>query len=399
MVEPPPIRDFPFGPTEALALHPTFGELREHEPVARVRMPYGGDGWLVTRYADALLVMSDARFSRRAAVGPDTPRLSPEPGGAASMVLMDPPEHTRVRRLVAQAFTPKRVAQITPRVERMADDLIADMLRHGAPSDLVEHYALPLPVMVICELLGVPFADRHRFRRWSTVVMSTTAYSPAEVGQALDEFSAYLWDLIDERREKPTGDMLSALVAAQDEGGRLSEAELITIAGTLLVAGHQNTVNQIGNFAYLLFGDADLLGRLRADPELLPVAIEEMLRLVPLGHGVSFARVATEDVELSGTRIAAGDAVLVSPQAANRDPAVFEAPDELRLDRGDNPHLAFGQGIHHCLGAPLSRMELRVAFARLLATLPGLRLAVPAADVPWQSGLLSRGPVALPVTW
>lgn len=395
----PLIRGFPFGPTEPLALHPTFAELREHEPVSRVQLPYGGVGWLVTRYDDALRVMTDACFSRRAAVGPDTPRLSPEPGGAASMVLMDAPEHTRVRRLVAQAFTPRRVVQITPRVEQMADELLADMIRDGGPNDLVEAYALPLPVMVICELLGVPFSDRSLFRRWSTVVMSTTAYSAAEVGQALDEFSEYLWDLIDTRREKPAGDMLSALVAAQDEGGRLSEAELITIAGTLLVAGHQNTVNLIGNFAYLLFNDPDLMARLRGDRDLLPVAIEEMLRLVPLGHGVSFARIATVDVELSGTHIEAGDALLVSPQAANCDPAVFDQPDMFRLDRGDNPHLAFGQGIHHCLGAPLARMELRVAFDRLLASVPDIHLAVPVDQVRWQAGLLSRGPEALPVAW
>lgn len=393
------VRDFPFGPTEALRLHPTFGELRTTEPVSRVRLPYGGEGWLVTRYADAKLVMTDARFSRAAAVGADVPRLSPEPGGAASMVLMDPPEHTRVRRLVAQAFTPRRVEAITPRVEQIADELLAEMISAGPPADLVEHYALPLPVMVICELLGVPYADRDRFRDWSTVVMSMTAYSAEDVDRALTDFSEYLWDQIDDRRETPTDDLLGALVAAHDEGGRLTDAELVTIAGTLLVAGHQNTVNQIANFTYLLLEDADLLARLRAEPQRLETAIEELLRFVALGHGVSFARVATTDVVLSGTRIAAGEAVLVSPQAANRDPEFFDDPEALRLDRGENPHLAFGHGVHHCLGAPLARMELRVAFDRLLTTLPGLRLAVPAAEVTWLSGLLARGPRALPVAW
>jgi nocardicin N-oxygenase len=393
------VRDFPFGPAQGLDLHPTFGELRENEPVSRIRLPYGGVGWLVTRYADAKLVMTDARFSRAAAIGPDTPRLSPEPGGAASMVLMDPPEHTRVRRLVSKAFTPRRVEEITPRVRQMADDLLAEMVRKGPPADLMEDYALPLPVMVICELLGVPFADRDRFRDWSTVVMSTTAYTPAEVDEAITEFSEYLWEQIDDRRETPRDDLLGALVSARDEGNRLSDAELVTIAGTLLVAGHQNTVNQIANFTYTLLGDPALLARVHTEPDLLPAAIEELLRFVALGHGVSFARVATEDVELSGVVISAGDAVLVSPQAANRDPEYFADPDELRFDRTDNQHMAFGAGLHHCLGAPLARMELRVAFERLLNTLPGLRLAIPAQEVQWKTGLLARGPLALPVAW
>ena len=393
------VRAFPFGPAEALDLHPTFGHLRDTEPVSRIRLPYGGVGWLITRYADAKLVMTDARFSRAAAVGADIPRLSPEPGGAASMVLMDPPEHTRVRRLVSKAFTPRRVEEITPRVEQMADELLDDMIRSGPPADLMEAYALPLPVMVICELLGVPFADRDRFREWSTVVMSTTAYTPEEVDHALTEFSEYLWEQIDDRRENPRDDLLGALVSARDEGNRLSDAELVTIAGTLLVAGHQNTVNQIANFTYTLLERPGLLHRVRTEPGLLLPAIEELLRFVALGHGVSFARVATEDVELSGVVIPAGDAVLVSPQTANRDPAYFEDPEELRLDRPDNLHMAFGAGMHHCLGAPLARMELRVAFDRLLAKLPGLRLAVPAQEVQWKKGLLARGPIALPVAW
>ncbi|GIH09240.1 cytochrome P450 [Rhizocola hellebori] len=392
-------RDFPFGPAVGLDLDPMFLRLQQTEPVSRIRLPYGGVGWLVTRYADAKLVMTDARFSRAAAVGPDTPRLSPAPGGAASMVLMDPPEHTRVRRLVSKAFTPKRVHEITPRVRQMADELLADMLRKGPPADLVEDYALPLPVMVICELLGVPFGDQNQFREWSTVVMSTTAYTPAEVDAAITAFSEYLWDRIDERREHPGDDLLSALVCARDEGKSLSEAELVTIAGTLLVAGHQNTVNQIANFTYLLLADPELLSRIRQEPDILPTAIEELLRFVALGHGVSFARVATVDVELSGVVIAAGDAVLVSPQAANLDPAQFDDPGQLRLDRPDNQHMAFGAGMHHCLGAPLARMELRVAFERLLDTLPGLRMAVPPQEVQWKTGLLARGPIALPVAW
>lgn len=399
MGDRPVPRTFPFGSTEGLQLHPAFAELREHQPVARVQLPYGGAGWLVTRYADAKLVMTDPRFSRAAAVGPDTPRLSPEPGGAASMVLMDPPEHTRVRRLVAQAFTARRVEALTPRIREIADTLLAQIQADGSPADLMERYAMPLPVMVICELLGVPFADRHRFRQWSTVVMSTTAYTAAQVDQAITEFSDYLWDQIDARRVEPTDDLLSALVNAREGSAALTDAQLVTIAGTLLVAGHQNTVNQIGNFTYTLLQHPEAFAGLRADPSRLPTAIEEMLRYVALGHGISFARVATVDLELHGTTIAAGDAVLVSPQAANRDPKIFDDPDTLHLDRTDNPHMAFGYGMHHCLGAALARVELRVAFERLLATLPGLRLAVPEAEVQWLSGLLARGPRALAVAW
>lgn len=393
------VRDYPFNPPVSLAIDPLLGELRVTEPVSRIRLPYGGEAWLLTRYEDNRALLTDRRFSRADAAGPQVPRLTVEPAGGVAMAIMDPPEHTRLRRLVALAFTVRRVESLRPRLHVLADELVTAMVEQGPPADLVRAFALPLPTMVICELLGVPYADREEFHGRARMVLSSTAYTREQVRQAVDELSDYLMDLIDERRERPTGDLLSALVHARDAEDRLSEQELLTLCGTLLIAGYENTSNSIANFTYLLLAHPDRLARLRAEPDLFPTAIEELLRYAMAGLGVSHPRIATENVEFSGVTIRRGEAVFASLPSANHDPEVFTDPDGLDFDRPQNPHLAFGHGIHHCLGAALARAELDVALRTLIGRLPRLALAVPPDQVPWKVGLTVRGPDALPITW
>ncbi len=393
------VRAYPFSPPDRLVLDPQYAWLREHEPVSRVRMPYGEEAWLVTRYADVRTVLGDARFSRAASIGRDEPRVAPQsPEGG--MLAMDPPEHTRLRRLVTKAFTVRRVEELRPRVERIADELVDRLVEAGPPADLVDDVTVPLPVTVICELLGVPYADRDRFHLWSEAIVSTTSLSPEQIGEYLGSLGAYMGELVAQRRRVPTDDdLLGSLVKARDEGDRLSEKELVTLAGGLLAAGHETTSTQIPNFIYALLTHPDELRLLRSRPELVPHAVEELMRWVPLGAAAAFPRYATEDVELSGITVPAGDPVLVSMAAANRDERVFPDPDGIDLTRDPNPHLGFGHGAHHCLGAPLARVELQVALGTLLRRLPALRFAVPEEQIPWKAGLFVRGPKHLPVAW
>jgi len=390
------VRTYPFSPPERLVLDGFFADLREREPVSRIKLPFGGTAWLVTRYEDARAVLSDARFGRAAATGPDVARMTPEPGGAASILFTDPPEHSRMRRLVSKWFTGREIERMRGYVATVADELLSTL---EPPVDLVDAYAVPLPVRVICEMLGVPHEDRHRFRAWVEPVMSSTAHSAQEIRAALDEFADYLVDLVDERRTAPTTDLIGTLVSARDSDGALTEQELVTFVGVLLVAGQENTSNQIANFTYTLLSEPGLVTTLRERPEIVPQAVEELLRYLVIGTGVTFARIALTDVDVGGTTIPAGDAVMISLAAANRDPRVFADPEAIDLDRAPNPHLVFGPGTHHCLGASLARMELQEAIGALVRRFPTLRLAVDPQEVPWKSGLMVRGPVSLPVTW
>ncbi|WP_225727902.1 MULTISPECIES: cytochrome P450 [unclassified Nocardia] len=394
------VRQYPFGEPFRLDMHPQYAKLRSDEPVSRVRLPYGGDGWLVTRYEDVKQVLADPRFSRAITVDrEDIPRTTPEPARAGSLLSMDPPEHTRLRKLVAKAFTGRRVELLRPRAQQIVDERLDEIERCGPPADLVRQLALPLPVTVICEMLGIPPEEQHRFRDFSDAVLSTTAYTREQINDARDALEAYLAEVVAQRREHPTDDLMSALVAARDNEDRLSEEELVSLGVTLLVAGHETTANQIANFTYLLLSEREQWELLRGRPDLVPEAVEELLRYVQLGSGGGFARVATEDIELSGVTVRAGEAVFVNTQSANRDERVFEASERLDLTRKINPHLAFGHGVHHCLGAQLARLELQVAIGTLLRRFPELRIAVPIDEVPWKKGLLVRGPVALPVSW
>jgi cytochrome P450 len=315
------------------------------------------------------------------------------------MISLDPPEHSRLRRLVAKAFTMRRIDQLRPRVQQIADGLVDTMVTEGPPTDLVRDFGLPLPIAVMCELLGVPFEDRSDFRRWADAYLSTSKFTREQVADSRAQLREYVAALTAQRRHEPQDDLLSALVAARDAEDRLSEEELLTMAETILVAGHETTATQIPNFVYLLLTNPDQLTALRADLDLVPRAVEELLRYIPAGAGSSQPRYALEDVELGGVTVLAGEPVVVDRSSANRDETVYSDPEELDLTRKEAPHIGFGHGAHHCLGAPLARMELQVTLHTLLIRLPGLRFADSADDVVWKSGVSTRGPERMPVTW
>ncbi|MEV6932453.1 cytochrome P450 [Dactylosporangium sp. NPDC051485] len=376
--------------------HPVYAALRQEAPVHPLTLPNGMQVWLVTRYADCKEALADPRLSKRQGAGDNARSLS-EPTRsplAHHLLAADPPDHTRLRRLVAKVFTARRVEQLRPRVAELSAALV-EPLRGRDRADLVEAYAVHLPIQVICELLGVPIEDQTDFRRWTSVLVSASAGGPG-VPEAATSFVTYLLGLIARKRADPADDLLSALIATRDEGDRLSEDELTSMAFLLLLAGHETTVNLIGNGMYTLLTRPDAHRRLLADPSLIPAAVEEFLRLEsPVETATS--RTATEAVTYGGVTIPAGAMVAISLLSADRDPSRFPAPGEFDLDRPDNQHLAFGYGIHYCLGAPLARLEAQIAFADLLAAFPGMRLAVPPADVTWRPGTLIRGTTALPV--
>jgi cytochrome P450 len=394
------VRAYPFGIAEALTIDPMYSWLQEHEPLARVKLPYGDEGWLLTRFADVRTAISDPRFSLAEATVRDTPRLAPQRAGAI-LTDLDPPEHTRLRRLVAKAFTVRRVEQLRARAEQIAGELLDDLVRAGPPADLVHRFAVPLPGLMICELLGVPYADRGRFREWVGAFMSVTALTVEQRFEQMGQLAAYLGMLAAQRRDTPTDDdLLGALVVASDEGDRLTEDEVVQLTLLILAAGYESTASQLVNFTYALLTHPDQLALLRERPELMPNAVEELLRWVPLAAASdSLPRYALVDVELSGGTVAAGEPVLIAWNIANRDPRVFDNPDRLDITREPKPHVRFGHGAHHCLGAPLARMDLQVGLAVLLARLPGLRLAVAEHQLEWKTGMAIRGPVALPIAW
>ncbi|MFC0434515.1 cytochrome P450 [Kutzneria buriramensis] len=390
---------YPFSEAQGLELDPEYGRLRDNGELARVRMPYGGEAWMATSYEDVKTVLGDPRFSRAATLGADVPRMMPLIQNETNLLTMDPPDHSRLRKLVAKAFTMRRIEMLRPRAQEVVDGLLDDIEAQGPPADLVEGLALPLPITMICELLGVPYEDRDKFRAWSDAALAFNAFTLEEIQAGRDGLREYLAGLVAQRREQPTDDLLGVLVQARDEEDRLSEAELVQFGVTLLVAGHETTANQTGNFLFTLLSTPHLLRDLRENPELLNPAIEEMLRMTPLGTAAGFPRIATEDVVLSGTLVRAGEAVMTQLASANRDGGVFDHGDEIDFHRENNPHIAFGHGVHHCLGAQLARLELQVAVGSVLNRFPDLRFAVPVEEVPFKTGRLIRGLRALPVTW
>jgi cytochrome P450 len=391
----------PFPPPPSI-FHPSpeMKELQRSRPVVRTRLPDGRIGWLVTRYDDVRQVLIDPRFSRAAAVAPDVP--DPGLGQAASdtILSMDPPEHTRLRRLVAGAFTARRVEALRPRVTKLVDELIDHLFTLPQPADLVENFSFPLPVQVICELLGVPTADRRLFHEWSDTVLSDISRDPQEIEAAFAELSGYFVRLLAAKRAQPVDDLMTALIEARDAQDRLTESELVRLCLTLLVAGHETTANQINMFLLVLHENPEQLRRLRADLGMIPQAVEELMRFAQLGSsGGGLPRVTTEEVELSGVRIPAGEAVIPVITVANRDPALIPDPDRIDVARPLTTHLGFGAGVHHCLGAQLARMELQEALRGLLGRMPRMELAVPVADLTFKNGMIVRSLQTLPVRW
>ncbi|WP_435644437.1 cytochrome P450 [Streptomyces sp. H49] len=386
---------YPFNSGQGLALSEAYERARDTPGLLRVQMPYGEPAWLATRYADARLVLGDQRFSRALGLEHDEPRAS-EGRRDSGILSMDPPDHTRLRSLVAKAFTVRQVEKLRPQVRELTAGLLDAMEAAGPPVDLVDHYALPIPVAVICRLLGVPEEDRPRFRAWSDAALSTSSLTAEEFDRNREELRAYMAQLIAAHRKEPRDDLMTALIEARDHGDRLSELELVDLCVGILVAGHETTATQIPNFVLTLLDHPDVLARLRAEPELITNAIEELLRFVPLGSGAGQPRYATEDIEVGGTLVRAGEPVLVAIGAANRDALRFTEAGTLDITRGGNAHLGFGHGVHHCLGAPLARLELQEAIGALVARFPGLHVA---GDITWKTEMLVRGPRVMPVGW
>ena len=378
---------------------PDFGALLRSRPVVRAEMPDGSIGWLVSGYNEVRQVLVDQRFSRARAVAPGRALQGTEVFAAGSINGLDPPEHTRIRRLVASAFTARRVEAMRPRVASIVDELIGALLDQPQPADFVAGFALPLPVQVICEMLGIPAEDMEQFHAWSDTIVGDWQQDSDEIMTALAGLYGYFGRLIEVKRAQPADDLMTALIAARDETGRLSEEELTVLGCTLLIGGHETTANQISLSLVLLLDHPAEMDKLRADPGLIPGAVEELLRYVRLGGGLPPARMTTEEVELGGVTIPAGEVVLPLFATANRDPSVFSDPDRFDVSRGPASHLTFGAGVHHCLGAQLARLELQEAFRGLLGRVPGIRLAMPATELQFKPGMALYSLRELPIEW
>jgi cytochrome P450 len=389
---PPPAPVLP-GKPEA-----DFHALIAGRPVIQAELPDGSTAWLVSGYEQVRQVFTDQRFSRALAAAPGRSPNALELSTAGTIVGTDPPEHTRLRKLVAGAFTPRRVEAMRPRVAAIVDELIDAFTAGPQLADLMASFCLPLPVQVICEMLGVPAADIEKFRAWSDVLVGTWEQNTDEVISAGAALYDYLAELIRIKRTRPGDDLLDALIAARDSGDRLSEAELTTLGGTLLIAGYVSTANLISlSLVTLLDHPAELAG-LRADPGLITGAAEEMIRYVSI-NVLPLARVTTEDVELGGVAIPAGEMVLPLSWVANRDPSVFSEPNRFDISRAPASHLGFGTGPHHCLGAPLARVELQESMRKLATRLPGLALAVPPGELSFKPGMALYTLRELPIMW
>ncbi|MEU6817257.1 cytochrome P450 [Streptomyces sp. NPDC046860] len=394
--------------------YPAYAWLREHAPVRWTKLPSGVDAWLVTRYADAKQALADQRLSKNPAHHAETAQAKGKTGipGERKADLMthllniDPPDHTRLRRLVSKAFTPRRVAEFADRVQELTDDLIDRFAERGS-ADLIHEFAFPLPIYAICDLLGVPREDQDDFRDWAGMMIRHGGGPRGGVARSVKKMRGYLAELIHRKRQAlpdepaPGEDLISALIRASDHGEHLTENEAAAMAFILLFAGFETTVNLIGNGTYALLTHPEQRERLQrslaaGERGLLQTGLEELLRY---DGPVELAtwRYATGPLTIGSQDIAAGDPVLVVLAAADRDPDRFADPDLLDLGRRDNQHLGYGHGIHYCLGAPLARLEGQTALATLLGRLPDLRLAADPAELRWRGGLIMRGLRTLPV--
>ncbi|MFI7701181.1 cytochrome P450 [Nonomuraea sp. NPDC049480] len=379
-----------------------YRRLRAEGPVVRLPIATGGpDVWLVTQYAEVRKVLSDpAHFSNAA--------LQPQGGPAdrsdeslkgfviGNPLMYDPPEHTRLRRLLTGQFTVARMRHLRPRIEQIVTEHLDAMEAAGPPADLVQAFSLPVPSLVICELLGVPYADREDFQRRSTRLLDMTLDREAHAANTA-EMNAYMSELIRRERAEPGEELLGLLV--REHGGELTDDELLGIGNTLLVAGHETTANMLSLGTLLLLHRPDQAAVIRDEPDAVTPAVEELLRYLSVAHRGGPPRHATEDIMLGGCQIKAGDLVIPSLLAANRDEAFVKESDELDVTRDAGGHIAFGHGVHHCLGAPLARVEMQVAFPALLQRFPGLKLAAPFESLRFRLQSTVYGVESLPVTW
>jgi len=372
--------------------------LRETGPVHRVVTPEGEHAWLVTRYADVRAALADPLLSldnARAHAGYRGSALPP--ALAAHPLNLDPPDHARLRKLVSKAFTARRIDGLRDRVQRTADALLDGIADQGG-ADLIESYAAPLPMSVICELLGVPQADRAEFRSWTHVLVDSAPDRDQRLRGALRDIVGYTRELIERKRVEPADDLLSALIQARDVDDRLTEDELTSISFVLFAAGYETSMNLIGVGVLELLRRPALCAAVRSDPSALPAVVEELLRYcVPAA--LATRRFPVRAVEIGGVTIPAGDMVLLSLASANHDPARFDSPDELVAPRAGHGHVGFGHGIHFCLGAPLARLEGRIAIGTVLRRFPDLAVAEPTEQPGWRPSIRTHGVQRLPVTF
>ncbi|MEU3982021.1 cytochrome P450 [Streptomyces sp. NPDC026672] len=391
----PQDRTCPYHPPTA------YDPLRDARPLTRVTLFDGRQAWLVSGHAAARALLSDARLStdRTALDFPATTRRFAESSKdrKAALLGVDDPEHRTQRRMMIPSFTLKRAAELRPEIRRIVDGRLDAMIAQGPPAELVGAFALPVPSMVICALLGVPYADHEFFEEQSRKLLRGPAAE--DTMAARDRLEEYLGDLIDREAARPEAGpgILGELVHHQLRDGDLDRAELTSLALILLVAGHETTANMISLGTFTLLQHPERLAELRRDPALLPAAVEELMRMLSIADGL--LRLATEDIEIDGTTIRAGEGVVFSTSVINRDSAVYPDPDSLDWHRSARHHVSFGFGIHQCLGQNLARAEMEIALGALLERLPGLRLAAPAAEIPFKPGDTIQGMLELPVTW
>ena len=393
----------PFAATAPGERQAIYAQLAKDGSVHQILLPGDQPAWLVTGYDEVRQVLADPRFIKSGSPMGDAIQALPEDVELAissDMLHLDPPDHTRLRRLVSAAFTRRRVEALTPRITALADELLGAMAASVQTQDhvdLIDAYAFPLPMTVICELLGVPSDDAAEFRGWSATIVTGALIGPERWTAAAIDLVGYIRSLLETKRRTPADDLLSALVATHDGEDRLSEDELTSMVFLLLIAGHETTVNLIGNGVHTLLAHPDQLALLRADPARLPAFLEEILRFEGPVQ-VATPRFTAEALVLGGVMIPAGQTVVPALMPANRDDGHFERPRVFDPARAQNPHMAFGHGIHHCLGAPLARLEGRIALDRLLTRFPAVRLAVRSEDLAWRPSFLMHGLSTLPVT-
>jgi hypothetical protein len=392
----PMARECPFDPSAELS------RLRDEQPVSRVRLWDGSTPWLVTRYEHVRAALADPRLSadsRR----PGYPATSLAVRARRAdrgrvFIAMDDPDHARYRRMLTGEFTVKRIEGLRPLIEATVDDLLDTMVAHGGPLDLVEAFALPLPSMVICHLLGVPYADHEFFQSASRLLLNVRT-GPEPAMAAADELTEYLRSLVERRVHEPTDDLLGRLVARRVSTGELAAADAASTAFLLLVAGHETTANMLGLGTLTLLRHPGQAAEVRdGDPATVAGAVEELLRLLTVVHQ-GRRRAALADLEIGGVHIKAGDGVIMAGEAANRDPDVYPDPDALDIHRATNHHVAFGFGVHQCLGQPLARLEMQLAFPALLRRFPGLRVTVPVERIRFRDEMVVYGVHELPVAW
>ncbi|MFF5026288.1 cytochrome P450 [Streptomyces collinus] len=395
---PPPVRDWPPPDLDGTEFDPVLAGLMREGPLTRIRLPFGaGWAWLATRYEDVRMITNDPRFSRtevtRRQVTRLAPHFAPRPG---SLAWADQPEHNRLRKPVAGAFTVSAMKRLRPRAQEILDGLVDAVVADGPPADLVERVLEPFPLTVVSEVMGVPPADRARVHGWTRQIISTSGGAEA-AGRAKTGLYDWIAAMVRDRAHS-TGEDVYSLLGAAVTRGEISEEEAVGLAGPLQIGGEAVTHN-CGQMLFLLLTHPDLMERMRDRPPERGPVLDELLRHIPHRSTVGLARIALEDVEVAGHRIAAGEPVYVSYLAANRDPDVFPEPDRIDPDRAACPHLAFGNGPHYCTGAVLARLLTELLIDTVLDRLPRLRLAIPAEDVRWRHKTMIRGPLTLPVTW